>query len=104
MHDQADDPRFELDDDDAILFVRFEGLFSESLAQIDDRNDPAAKVDDAFDVVRRVRNRRDLGNADDFANDGNREPKRLPANAEADDLEFLVRCLSGRFQDRTSSA
>src|SRR4029077_7469836 len=66
IDDESDQFAFHFSDQDTVLFVLIDLFFAEAFAQVDDGDDLAAKVDDAFNVIGRVRNRGDLRNAHDL--------------------------------------
>ena len=60
------------------------------LRKIDHRNDRAAEVDQALDVMRRLRNPRDLRDQDDLADLGDFDPVQFLVELEADKLKRSV--------------
>src|SRR5579883_1185355 len=88
--DESDQLVFELDDQNAVLFVVLDGRAAESLAQVHHGNDLSAQVDYALDQVRRAGHRRDLRNPHDFPYGTNANAVRFTANAKSDDLEFFL--------------
>src|SRR5580765_4952787 len=61
---------------------------SETLSQIQYRDDLAAQVDDAFHVLGRIRHSRDLGHANDFMQGCDGHAVCLASHLEAHDLCF----------------
>jgi hypothetical protein len=57
-------------------------------ADLDDRQDPAAKIRNATYVLPRLGNTSDLGNADHFPNLTYRDAKLLPIQGEGDQVQL----------------
>src|SRR6202034_4190462 len=54
IHHQSNQTILQLDHHDAVFLTRLAYFFVEAFAQIDNRNNPAAKIDYAFNIVGRV--------------------------------------------------
>src|SRR5208337_4214042 len=95
-HNESEELVIEFDDENAILFVRLDSDRAEALAQIHDRNDLAAKIDDTLNDARSVGHRGDVRDANNFAHGSDTNPIGFVSDAEANDLEiFLHEALSG---------
>src|ERR1700733_74566 len=98
IYEQTDGSLVQVDYDDPIFLGGLNICFAEALTKINDRNNLSAEIDDAFDIIRGVRNGSDGGNANNFAHDRNRHTESLSADAKADDLYVLVHGGSGRLR------
>src|SRR5215469_10303114 len=89
VDDEADEFVFQLDDQNAVLFVRLDFGLAETLAKVDHRDDFSAEVNHAFDSVLSVGDGSDFGNADDFTNGADAHSERFVPDTKTNDLQFL---------------
>ena len=87
---------------DSIAFVGGDGNFAESLPQIEDRDNLASQIDDAFDVVWSIGHSGDFGHAHNLAQCGDGHAVSFPAHLEADYVQFAIHELSGWSRRRLS--
>ena len=80
----------DFNDNNTALLGDFGGLHTELGAKVDDRDDLAAQIDDAFDVVRRLGHSGDIDIADDLTDFENLQAILLGAKRERQILAFLV--------------
>ncbi len=90
IDDQPGQPAGVLDHQNAILFPQRGLLFSETLAQVHDRNDLAAQVDHALQIVGRVGHGSDLGHPHDFVQGSDGHAIGLASHLKAHDMEFTA--------------
>src|SRR5713101_98159 len=96
VDDEADQFVVEFDDENAVPFVGLNFGLTEAFAEVHDRNDLPAQIDDAFDQVRRAGDGSNLRNADNLAHGSDANAVRFIADAKADDLKiFFHREVSG---------
>lgn len=92
VHDDADRLFLVMNDDDPAALGVLRLFTAEQTPQADYRNNPAAQIDNAFDVFRYVRNGRDLLNFDNFMYILNANGVLLLFNSKFNIL-FLAACL-----------
>ena len=90
VHDQAGGRSIQLDDHDPAVFLVIIGRHAEPRAGIDDGQDVAAEIGDAFDVARCLGHRGDLGQSHDFL-DGADVKAELDVIHHAGDEFLLIR-------------
>ena len=90
IHQESYQPLFQLDDYDPAFRAAFDGGFAETLAQVHYCNNLPSKIDDAFDVIGGVRDRRNFRDANNFTDQGNGQAQGLFADPQTDDLQLLV--------------
>ena len=88
--------RSDLHDDHDMERRRFGQTLAESAAQIDDRNNDAAQVEHAANVIGLLRQMRDLGPTLDLAHRHDVDAVLIVADGEADELRRRVGRREGR--------
>src|SRR2546421_11011409 len=84
-------------DKNAILLLECRMLFAETLAQVHHRNDLAAQVDHALEIVRSVGHSGNLRHADDLVQGSDGHAIGLASHPKAHDMEFTAHNCSSPF-------
>src|SRR5690348_8735774 len=89
IHHQAEQLAIDLGNQNAVPVTGLSGGFAEALAQVNDGNDFAAQVNNAFQVVGRIGHGGNFRHADDFVHGGDGHAVGLAAHPETDNLQVL---------------
>ena len=91
VHDEADHAAVHLDDHDAVVLAARLGRQFEPLAEVDHRDNLAAKVDDTLDLGRALGHAGEVHHAVDFLHPQDVDGALLAADLERDELQLIAR-------------